>query len=225
MGKTGSAAEIVVYSKLCPMFELGASLHILAQNSLSLYHENWKQKTLQVFRQHGLDMDWLYFAPIFIAAIPSIFHPSEDRRLSHPEKLYGILTNLPQKKFIESIQESIDCVKEIDHSMAFCPIFDDLRHKAAFVQGRLLLFLASYLRYVFEPEWENINEELAEYAEDFFTAENHPVLQDGSIHAQVGVEHSTIELIPSLFLYIESIVIRTKKSSQIIYNPFLFHVK
>lgn len=154
--------HVISYS-VSPLFELAASLRLLAQpNSHSLYAQ-WVDGTLKTLVSEGLVDDWEYFAPVFTHSIPDFFDPLRTQGVMAVDDQYDYFVTVPISDFRQSLHA---CLKQMDKNDVSMGVITDLANDPDYVKSRFTLFISSYWQLVFEAKWEEIAPRFVREAEE-----------------------------------------------------------
>jgi hypothetical protein len=143
--------SVISYS-VSPLFELAASLHMLAQSQPHERLADWTENTLAAFQRTRLLEEWHYFSPVFRAAIPDAFDPLHTKGVMAVDDQYDYFVTLPTAPFVRSLRAALQGQSGGETST----LIDDLEHDPDFVKGRFSLFISSYWQLLFEAKWEEI---------------------------------------------------------------------
>lgn len=150
-------AQPPIRFSVSPLFEIAASLHVLTQALPTIQHYQWVKKTLEILKREGLYAEWLYFAPLFFHAIPSLFAVQHTETLRTEEEQLNYLTELSTEQFVQSCREllhmSIRNRVLPHHSTA---LRNDLLREPELLKSRFNLFLAAYTHYIFRKTWDEL---------------------------------------------------------------------
>jgi hypothetical protein len=151
--------------RVSPLFELAASLHLLARQSTAGPLHDWVNSALHQLTQERLGSDWNYFAPVFTRAIPWILHPDQTKGLDGMNELYDYVTNLPVRRFREAFSLSLhgELIAEVKNP---CLVEIDLQRDPEFVKGRFVLFLSAYWETIFSRTWEQVKPRFAKETQE-----------------------------------------------------------
>lgn len=144
-----------------PLFEMAASLHVLADPKASEVHQEWISETLHYFAYDELIEEWKYLSPIFQKAIPTFFAPRASYQANGVEEQYDFLVDLSNEKFIQALQ-NVFAIETIQTDQPQTQVESDLLEKPKAVKARFTLFLCTYLQFIFESKWEQIAPKLVQ---------------------------------------------------------------
>jgi hypothetical protein len=153
--------DVITYS-VSPLFELAASLHMLAQPSSPEPLKKWTEETLRAFQTARLSTEWQYFAPVFRFQIPDSFDPFHTKGIMAVDDQYDYFVTLPTDQFCQSLKTAMEALQNQEDTQ---PICHDLMSDPEFVQSRFSLFISSYWQLFFEAKWEEIAPQFVREAE------------------------------------------------------------
>lgn len=223
-----------VNCSVSPLFELAASLHLLASPSGGEHHQEWRQQAIQLLKLAHLEREWDYFAPAFSLGVPWIFHPDKTKGMNSSEAIHAYLMDLPVEDFRSSLSRSLRGEHPVEVIDA-CQVEIDLQRDPAFVKGRFQLFVYTFwemifsliwkeLSPVFERELEAIEAALAD-GEQFLrfvqTVTSHAIhlpQLSGARHDKGATEITAIWLYPSWFFAGMSHVQIHERAAHLLYN-------
>lgn len=138
-----------------PLFEMAASLHVLAHPNALAVHHGWICDTLNYFDSEDLLEEWKYLSPIFQKAIPTFFAPRSSHQANGVDEQYDFLVDLSNEKFVQALQ-NVFAIENIRSDAPLSQVEKDIQEKPKAVKARFTLFLCTYLQFVFESKWEQI---------------------------------------------------------------------
>jgi hypothetical protein len=144
--------HVISYS-VSPLYELAASLHLLAQPKPHDRHADWVEDTLAAFERSRLLEEWHYFTPVFRSTIPDAFDPLHTIGVMAVDDQFDYFVTLPTEQFVASI---LPALPESPCEQEKPAIIGDLAEDPDLVQGRFRLFVSSYWQLFFETKWEEI---------------------------------------------------------------------
>lgn len=147
---------------ISPLYELAASLHVLAQINPPEPFQEWTNEVIERFRIEGLFNDWDYLCPLFRYGIANLFEPDQTKGLMGVSELYQYFVTLTTDVFTQSLQPLI---ASWNHHHEPPIVAVDMLNDPAFVKGRFNLFISSYWQLFFEATWEKIAPLLVKEAE------------------------------------------------------------
>jgi hypothetical protein len=147
--------SVISYS-VSPLFELAASLHMLAQPMPHERLADWAVNTLAVFERGRLLEEWRYFAPVFRSAIPDAFDPLHTKGVMAVDDQYDYFVTLPTVQFVASLLSALSTLPKTHGEHEIPAIISDLSEDPNLVKGRFSLFVSSYWLLLFEAKWEEI---------------------------------------------------------------------
>jgi hypothetical protein len=145
-------SEVITY-RVSPLFELAASLHVLAQPSLPKSWQPWQEEVITAFHHTGLYREWDYFAPVFTRRIPDVFAPQQTTGVMAVDDQYKYFVTLPADRLYRSFADILEADRG---AYDMLPLRRDLDDDPEFVKGRFNLFISSYWQQFFEAKWEEI---------------------------------------------------------------------
>ncbi|WP_400163485.1 hypothetical protein ACAF76_009385 [Brevibacillus sp. TJ4] len=145
-----SFSQVAVRFCISPLFELAASLSIVAQQAAPQRFLPWVEEMRTLFVRHRLQADWEYFRPLFHSGIPELFDPLQTADVSSTDDVYRYLLLLPAQPFADSLQAALASLPKQPVSPA---ITQDVSEDPGYVKGRLLLFLSAYREFGFDHTW------------------------------------------------------------------------
>jgi|GEM_PF-1022271 len=145
-----------VNCSVSPLFELAASLHLLASPPGGELHQEWRQQALQLLRLGHLEREWEYFAPAFSLSVPWIFHPDKTKSIDTSEAIHAYLMDLSVEDFRTSLSRSLRGEHPVEVIDA-CQVEIDLQRDPAFVKGRFQLFVFTFWDMIFSLIWKELS--------------------------------------------------------------------
>lgn len=142
-----------VHCSVSPLFELAASLHVLAQLVPPRRFVTWAEEVRGQFAESLLHKEWEYFRPLIRCGIPDVFDPVQTRGVMSIEEQYSYILALPTHRFAASVQTLLN--RHAGEKKQE-PLVSDLCGDPDYVKGRFTLFLSTYRQLFFEPTWEKL---------------------------------------------------------------------
>lgn len=195
-----------------PLFELAASLHVLASSPAEERHRQWVSRTLRSLSLEHLSEEWSYFSPVFSKAIPWILHPDKTKGIAGDEELYDYMVHIPLGMFRQAFSSALHGERIIEVRDPL-PVEIDLQRDPDFVRGRFILFLSTYWENIFSFTWQLIALQLSRETEQIIKASSSndqfqeflqsipfPDFQDDHMQGEQPVsEVQFLHLYPSIF--------------------------
>ena len=141
-----------IHFSISPLFELAASLHVLAQPVPPRRFLPWTEEVHRLLAESLLYTDWAYFRPLFHCGIPHVFDPVQSRGVESEEEQYNYLLSLSTPHVADSVQSLL---KRCGPSKRE-PLAAELNEDPDYVKGRLMLFLSTYRQLCLEAKWKSL---------------------------------------------------------------------
>lgn len=187
----GNVRQSLHYS-VSPLFEMAASLHVLAQGPAFQQHSKWIESTLKRFQEEDLLKEWEYLSPIFAGEIPSFFASHVSYEANGIEEQYNFLVDLPTEVFARALQAvftpSTVAENESSEEKPASPVALDLRENPKVVKARFTLFLCTFMQTIFESQWERVAPKFVRDIE----------VKSSMIHSQQDIVKLLSELFPTV---------------------------
>ncbi len=213
-----------------PLFELAASLHVLASSSVEERHRQWVAQTLRSLSVEHLTEEWSYFAPVFANRIPWMLHPDKTKGITDSEELYEYIVQIPLGLFRQSFSFALhgNQIIEVKNPL---PIEIDLQNDPNFVRGRFILFLSTYWEIIFLFTWQLIKPQLSREIEKITNASTShdqfqaflqsiplPGVQEDPDGNQPTCEIQSLHLYPSIFFSGQPAMHMNADTGHLLYN-------
>ena len=198
-----------------PLYEMVASLHVLAQTSPPRRYHSWSEEVYRLLADHFLDKDWAYFRPLFRCGIPQVLDHIRSRDVKSEEEQHNYLLSLPTPHFADSVQNLLRRCDSGERGQLAAEVAED----PDYVKGRLLLFLTAYRQICFEATWQMLGPLYLEEEENF----QRSTQQLDSLLTYLQQIPANIDFDPQTRSLVCQIPGPYRKAAQLLLSPSYFH--